>query len=476
MSDDDPFAEPGDTERTVVKPTPANRRRNQAAQQEPPPQQPQPAHDPMAEPMAAPPQPQQEQAFGVPNQGAAPKPDADGARTIQQAMTGMNRLNACASTLFLLISRIRNRAQHMDPDALRQSVVAEVRAFESRALQAGIDASQVRVARYAICATLDDVVLNTPWGGQSTWTTQSMVSTFHKEVVGGDRFFDLLSRLEAEPANNIDMLEFLYQCLSLGFEGRLRVEQGGQDRHLQIRNGLARIIRAQRGPVEQDLSPTWKGANILHKPRSAWGLVWIVTGVLAVILTGLFATLYTTLDSRTERALGLISGLTGELPATLARRAPPAKPTPLPPTTDNKLVKVQTFLEPEIKEGLVEVFGKGNTLLVRMVGTGMFASGSEQLTAKFRGPIERVAKSLNGEAGSILIAGHTDSRGSDATNQRLSRARAKSVGAIFTAVLTDPSRVRTEGRGEKEPIASNESAAGRAANRRIEIILIPGGN
>ena len=168
-------------------------------------------------------------------------------------LTGMNRLNACAAPLFSLISRIRNRAQHMDADKLRQSVVSEVRAFENRALQAGIAAQTVKAARYSLCATLDDVVLNTPWGGQSNWGLQSMVGTFHRETVGGDRLYDLLARLEKEPANNIDLLEFMYMCMSLGFEGRLRVEQGGPDKHTRIRAGLAAVIRAKRVAMERDL-------------------------------------------------------------------------------------------------------------------------------------------------------------------------------------------------------------------------------
>ena len=207
---------------------------------------------------------------------------------MQGAMTGPNPLNAAAATLFALVSRIRNRAQHPDPDALRRSVVAEVRAFESRAISAQVDPQKVKVARYGICATLDDVVLNTPWGGQSIWAQQSMVGTFHRETVGGDRFYDLLTRLEQDPATNIELLEFLYTCLALGFEGRLRVEQGGPERHLNIRAGLARIIRAQRGEVEHDLSPHWPGVDKPHKPLSAWKPVWIAVGVTAALLGGGF--------------------------------------------------------------------------------------------------------------------------------------------------------------------------------------------
>ena len=221
MSDNDPFAEPDDTEKTVIRPNPGGRR-GIAPPAAAPAQQAAPAA-PAATPQASTPG-----SFGVAH-AAAPQPaqNRPGEVSTASAMTGMNQLTACAATLFSLISRIRNRAQHMDPDKLRQSVVAEVRGFENRALQAGIAAQTVKVARYALCATIDDVVLNTPWGSQSSWGLQSMVGTFHRETVGGDRFYDLLARLEKEPSNNVDMLEFLYMCLALGFEGRLRPTRCG---------------------------------------------------------------------------------------------------------------------------------------------------------------------------------------------------------------------------------------------------------
>ena len=195
MSDKDPFAEPDDTDKTVIKPNPGGRRSNTPPAE---PMAPSPTPQPFGEPAAPAEQAPAVDAFGVPQAArprAAATPAQGNAEAASISMTGMNQLTACASTLFSLISRIRNRAQHMDPDKLRQSVVAEVREFENRALQAGIAAQTVKVARYALCATLDDVVLNTPWGGQSSWGLQSMVGTFHRETVGGDRFYDLLASL-----------------------------------------------------------------------------------------------------------------------------------------------------------------------------------------------------------------------------------------------------------------------------------------
>ena len=162
MSDKDPFAEPDDADKTVIKPNPGGRR-SIAQPPQPARVDPAPRHQPALETPTA-------QGYGV----ASPAQSSGNSTEpgVEQGMTGMNRINAAAATLFSLISRIRNRAQHMDPDKLRRSVVAEVRAFENRALQTGVDAQDVKIARYALCATLDDVVLNRPGGGQSVWAQQ----------------------------------------------------------------------------------------------------------------------------------------------------------------------------------------------------------------------------------------------------------------------------------------------------------------
>ena len=449
MNRDDPFAEPTDTDKTVIRPNPAGRR----------PTAPAPTPTPSAQ------QPQ-----------AAPTAALGGAdMAIGAAATGMNPLNAAASTLFSLIGRVRNRAQHANPAALRESVMAEIYAFENKALQTAVPAQTVKIAHYAICATIDDVVLNTPWGGQSIWAQQSIVGTFHKETHGGDRFFDLLTRLEKEPAKNRDLLEFLYVCLSLGFEGRLRVENRGSEKHLSIRDGLARLIRAQRGAVEPDLSPRWKGVDIAHRPLSAWTPVWLVGGATVAAACLTFFVFSYALSGDTERLRGQLTALNVDGPVALARAAPP--PPPPPPLQD--IDRIRRFLEPEITQGLVTVFTSGNALTIRITGNGMFGSGSDSLEPNFLAVMDRVAAALNTEPGRIIVAGHSDNipirTARFPSNLHLSLARAKSVMARISATLEDKGRITAEGRAEKEPIATNETADGRAQNRRIEVILVKAG-
>ena len=72
----------------------------------------------------------------------------------------------------------------------------------------------------------------------------------------------------------------------------------------------------------------------------------------------------------------------------------------------------------------------------------------------------------------ILIVGHTDATGSDEYNNRLSQQRADAASRFLAAEGVSSNRLRTSGRGELEPIATNETAAGQQANRRIEIAII----
>ncbi len=72
----------------------------------------------------------------------------------------------------------------------------------------------------------------------------------------------------------------------------------------------------------------------------------------------------------------------------------------------------------------------------------------------------------------IIAVGHTDSIGTDAYNQRLSVRRAEAVKAYLVSKGIEKNRVYTEGKGEKQPVADNKTAEGRAKNRRVEIEVV----
>ena len=129
----------------------------------------------------------------------------------------------------------------------------------------------------------------------------------------------------------------------------------------------------------------------------------------------------------------------------------------------------------EIKETLpgaeVERVGEGIkvTMNESMVN---FAFDSSDLTSTAKANLDKLAEVLkNNPDTNINIYGHTDSKGTDAYNQSLSERRAAAVRNYLSAAGVGSARMMTMGMGEKEPIATNDTDAGRAQNRRVEFAI-----
>jgi outer membrane protein OmpA-like peptidoglycan-associated protein len=117
---------------------------------------------------------------------------------------------------------------------------------------------------------------------------------------------------------------------------------------------------------------------------------------------------------------------------------------------------------------------RGDRLAVIFPGNVTFDTDSARINPGFVRPLERVAQTLREYPKSFLdVIGHTDSTGAADYNQRLSEERAESVADFFRSRGIYPGRIATFGMGEEEPIATNESAEGRARNRRVELVIIP---
>ncbi|MBX2807512.1 MAG: OmpA family protein [Cellvibrionaceae bacterium] len=112
---------------------------------------------------------------------------------------------------------------------------------------------------------------------------------------------------------------------------------------------------------------------------------------------------------------------------------------------------------------------------VSLAGDTLFATNSDQLSSAGQAELDQLVANIGGAKGievtRITVVGHADSRGADAYNQALSERRATSVGDYLVAKGIDAALITTEGRGETRPVASNDTAAGRAQNRRVDISL-----
>jgi outer membrane protein OmpA-like peptidoglycan-associated protein len=116
----------------------------------------------------------------------------------------------------------------------------------------------------------------------------------------------------------------------------------------------------------------------------------------------------------------------------------------------------------------------GKAILVNLPDGVTFDVGSATLKPDFRTTLNEVAKSLIQYPDSLIdVYGHTDSTGSNAYNQTLSESRARTVMNYLVSQGVPAARVRSQGFGETMPVASNDTADGRAKNRRVEIKIVP---
>lgn len=487
---DNPFAEPDDSDRTVVRGPGGGA-----------PSRPQPAMPAGPRPAApaggfpAPP------GGYAPLPGAGPLPGAAGPagrpdsapRLAGEAealpKVGVGPLAAAAQPLLDLLGRLANAAMTAPPqgEELRERALRAFRQFEVDAAAAGVSAEQVRAAHYILCASLDDVVLSYNWGQGSVWSVQSLVATFHQEVKSGDRFFDVLAGMQKDPGRWKDALEITYLCLALGFQGRYRLSPRGASELERIREGLYQLLVQVRQPWERELSPHWKGVDAPHRgPRRgipAWVAACVAVFALGMGYAWLANAMNEGSDGLYERLAALPPGQVPEIQRVAPPR-PPAPPPPppafVPPPRPDFLVTLREFLKPEIDQGLLTVFGDARSVTVRLKNRGMFGSGSATVESRFVPILRRVGEGLRTEPGRVQVIGHSDNQPIRTvrfpSNFHLSAARAEAAAAIIAAANGEPSRFTTEGRADAEPIADNRTADGREENRRIEVVLLRGTN
>lgn len=228
-------------------------------------------------------------AGGVPNPGstrpipAITRPSVDTEAAYFRNESGLNPLANAASTLTAVFAKTRQSASHADVGGLHRRLVNEIKTFDARLRELDYKNEVVLSARYITCVILDEAVLNTPWGSNSPWAQRTLLSVFHNETSGGEKYFQILERMRQSPSENLDMLEFFYITLSLGFEGKYRIANRGRDQIELIRDDLFKTIRSYRGEYERELSTSWRGLGAARRTLTDFIPMWVI-GVLAAAL------------------------------------------------------------------------------------------------------------------------------------------------------------------------------------------------
>ncbi|MHB1946877.1 MAG: type IVB secretion system protein IcmH/DotU [Gammaproteobacteria bacterium] len=219
-----------------------------------------------------------------------------------QTKSGLNPLVDAAAYLFSVIGKLKLLKSYRHLSNLQKELTQEINHFQDTAKAQGYSSEYIIVSRYALCATLDDVIANTSWGGQGQWDSYCLLNVFNQDSVSHDRFFIILERIIKDPAQYIDVMELMYICLSLGFKGNYRTTEFGSNQLEQITNALYKRIRIQRGDYNNSLAPYAIKPIQASKSVNTGIPLWLVTLITAAIILVIFLGLGYMLDTISNQA------------------------------------------------------------------------------------------------------------------------------------------------------------------------------
>jgi type VI secretion system protein ImpK len=457
---DDPFGLSSDAGRTRIRPIGGST----------------PAAPPTAAPYTPPPQPAFG-SFGGAGMGAAP------ARSRGATRAHANPLVAAFAPLLEIAPELERGTPPAQPEVLRQRMQGSLIDCRDAAVALGQPLTRANQGAWFVAALVDDIAMNTPWGGHSDWPRQPLVTALTGEVDAGTRFFRHLEELVAHPTRDPDLMELAYLCLSLGFRGMYR-PQGptGEASLTALRAQIARLLR-NVDTMAAPIAPHADGVKVPDEPRRFAVPLWTVWLVAAALIAATYTGLSLQLGNKAEQLFVSAAALPPAERAGIFRpirdtAAPEIPVTPVEPVIFELLPLFQAAAPADTAAALK---GREDVSLAVLVVQGtdpeVFRSAKADLRPEYETLIAAIAKTILENAdviGRVTVIGHTDSVPVQSSNpfqsnQGLSEARAATIAKALIAAGVPPDSVASEGRADTEPVGDNATKDGRAQNRRIEI-------
>ncbi|AIR85971.1 type IVB secretion system protein IcmH/DotU [Pantoea rwandensis] len=371
-------------------------------------------------------------------------------------------LNAAAPILNAVV-RIRQAATHDDPAGLRQLLIEEIRQFEYRCKQAGLPFEMIIGARYCLCSVLDEAAAQTPWGTRGVWSGNGMLVTFHNESWGGEKVFQLLSRVSQSPQQHLWLLELIHYCLLLGYEGRYRGSDNGRAQCEGIRKRLAQLIQETRPSTANPAAPLVEVHPLVSRLTRPMVPLWACAMLAALIACLIYSGLNWRLGNAAEPLLRAIYQT--PLPQIMPGRRP---------TSPQALLDLHQRLNDVIAAGQLEVSDGAFGSKVIIPADKLFSPDGTVVNQVGRALLAHVASAMKTVKGTVLVSVYTDNSPVDgrfASSYEFSFARARAVTQLLNPQLAEGHSVKAEGRGDSNPLLPNDSNENRARNRRVEITL-----
>lgn len=380
-------------------------------------------------------------------------------------LPGLPELIRDASPLLSIVSQIKQLDGTLETEKLRQHIANLMTEFSNKIKKTNDDRDLVKRASYALCATIDEAILNTPWGENSGWSQKPLLSTFHKETYGGEKFYSMLDSEVSADVKRYDLIELLYMCLSLGFLGKLRIDKDGQIKAEKIRANTYQVLIKNRNRFKRELSLNTAPISSEKSKLTSFLPIWLLALTLSLGAFWIYSHWLLDLNKQSDLVV-----------TELASLIPIQREETLPEGQIRKeIVLLRQLLQQEIDRGVLTVDDYHNRSAVVLQSSELFPSGSAEINNAYEPILDKIAKALETISGRIIVSGHTDSSAIRTarypSNWHLSLARASAVGKYMSESADLKARLLPEGRGDTEPLADNATAEGRAKNRRVTIEL-----
>jgi len=229
--------------------------------------------------------------------------------TMHHPKAGLNPLVDSAGYLFSILGKLKKISAYRQLGSLQQQLIREIHSFQKNIQHHGYNAEYTLICQYIICAAFDDILSNTAWGGQGQWDNFSLLKAFKQEQDHHHKFFNILEHAVKDPALYIDLMEFIYICLSLGYKGPYRATEYNHYQLEQITHNLYKHIRAYRGNANRTLSPVPLKPNksIRKSTSQGYGSLLTMAIVTACIVMATFVSLGYLMDVISNESLESIA-------------------------------------------------------------------------------------------------------------------------------------------------------------------------
>lgn len=222
---------------------------------------------------------------------------------------GYNPLVDASLPIIGLVMRIRKLNKNPNVDELYTTVRNQIATIGEEIAQHKYDNATQLAYRYCLCSFVDEAVMGTPWGAQSIWAERSLLSIYHDETWGGEKFFTIMSRMLMDQEKYRDVLEFMYVCLCMGFKGRYGVQINSGDELQAIITKLHKALRQMRGETPETLTAAHSNVasrNFRVGKQWAWWAPWAAAAVVLVLAFVIYSLVLNATTNEVIRSLDTV--------------------------------------------------------------------------------------------------------------------------------------------------------------------------